>query len=41
MPPTKRLRPLSRPAPAAVAPVRLFVLDVAIAVLNFLGRVKF
>lgn len=36
-----RLRPVSRPAPASVEPARLFLLDVAIAILNFLGRVKF
>ena len=33
-------RPLTRPAPAAVEPGRLFLLDVAIAVLNFIGRMK-
>lgn len=35
------VRPVTRPAQAQVEPARLFVLDVAIAVLNFIGRLKF
>ena len=41
MTPTSHLRPLTRPAQASVDPIRLFVLDVAIGILNFIGRVKF